>query len=299
VPTPFFSRLGGTIANPANAALTWGSYFTRGSHYSAFGDLLVPAFALAGAGLTWFRRARLAVRDWYIVSIIVALSLLYFFSESYNPGIRYMAPVLPLLYLYAQAPVAALLRTVRNSPLKGNRWLPVAGVCAAIALFLLVMAPRTRYDAQRAEQAKNRVLVPVGQWLRAYAPPMSTVALQDIGAVAYYSGLRVIDNNPGALTNGDMIYRRGASGFADITLESHPEFLFFTAGSDRNPTFHPVFEPVKQDPRFTGGYTLYNKIMYWEGRGYWVYVRNDLRLSPAAAAAFPRSEWYVEETARK
>src|SRR3954469_4097920 len=182
---------------------TWGSYFTRGSHYSAYGDLLVPAFALAGADLLWFRRPQ--VRDWYILSCAVALSLLYFVSESYNPGIRYMVPVIPLLYLYAQGPIIALLKWVGRG-LRGERrgvWATL-GVCAALALFLIVMAPRTRYDGKKAEDAKNQALVPLGQWLKEYAPAGSAVALQDIGVVAYYSGLRVIDDNPGALTNGDV-----------------------------------------------------------------------------------------------
>lgn len=294
VPAPFFSRLGGAISDPRQILLTWGSYFTRGSHYSAYGDLLAPAFALAAADLAWFRRASL--RDWYILSCAGALSLLYFVSESYNPGIRYMVPVLPLLYLYAQGPIIAMFQKVMDAAerYRGSwrQWLGTVGVCASIVLFLLVIAPRTRNDGQRAEQGKDRALYPLGLWLRQYAPPTSTVALQDIGVVAYYSGLRVIDDNPGALTNGDVIYKHGAEGFADIALGPHPEFLVFTSGSDRDPTFNLVFEPLKKDPRFTQGYKLYNKVKFWEDRGYWVYVRNDVHLPSAAAEAFPRTEWY-------
>jgi hypothetical protein len=296
VPTPFFSRLGGTITDPSQIVLTWGSYFTRGSHYSAYGDLLVPAFGLAAADLIWFRRPQL--RDWYILSCACALSLLYFVSESYNPGIRYMVPVIPLLYLYAQGPVIALLKRVGRG-VSGERrgaWAAV-GVCAVLAIFLLVMAPRTRYDGKRAEDAKNQALVPLGQWLQQYAPPGSAVALQDIGVVAYYSGLKVIDDNPGALTNGDVIYKHGAEGFADIALSPRPEFLVFTSGSDRNPEFNLVFEPLKKDARFTQGYKLYNKVKFWEDRGYWVYVRNDVRLPAVAAQAFPRTEWYEAPSA--
>jgi arabinofuranosyltransferase len=307
VPAPFFSRLGGTISDPSLLSVTWGSYFTRGSHYSAYGDLLVPTFALAAADLVWFRRAKL--RDWYILSCACALSLLYFISESYNPGIRYMVPVLPLLYLYAQGPIIALIKLVARTaglpttgswaspnsdrlPTTWRRWLAVGGVCAAIAIFLLVMLPRTRYDSKRAEDAKNQALVPLGQWLGKYAPPNSTVALQDIGVVAYYSGLRVIDDNPGALTNGDLIYKRGKQGFSDIALGPRPEFLVFTCSSDRYPLFYNEFELLKQDPRFTQGYKLYNKVKYWEDRGYWVYVRKDVQLSPGAAQAFPQTAWY-------
>ena len=293
VPTPFFSRLGGTLSDFSQISRTWGSYFTRGSHYSAYGDLLVPAFTLAAADLAWFRRVQL--RDWYILSCVGALSFLYFVSESYNPGIRYMVPVLPLLYLYAQGPIIALFRwgiaRARRPGGAGRPWLAALGVFAALALFLLVMAPRTRYDSQRAEQAKLRSLLPLGEWLRQYAPPTSTVALQDIGVIAYYSGLRVIDNNPGGLTNGDVYQRRGPNGFADMTLEQNPEFLIFTAFSDKVPLWNPVFEPLKIDRRFTRGYTLYNKVRYWEDRGYWVFVRRDLALPPAAAAAFPPSDW--------
>jgi arabinofuranosyltransferase len=294
VPTPFFSRLGGTISDFSQVVQTWGSYFTRGSHYSAYGDLLVPAFALAAADLLWFRRPQL--RDWFILSCAGALSLLYFVSESYNPGIRYMVPVLPLLYLYAQGPIIALLQAViRRSGRERGRawgWLAGIGVAVVLVLFLGVMAPRTRYDGQHAEVAKNQALRPLGVWLGRYAPPGATVALQDIGVVAYYSGLRVIDDNPGGLTNGDVIYKHGPTGFADIALDPHPEFLVFTAFSDRVPLFNIVFEPLKLDPRFTRGYHLYSKVKYWEDRGYWVYVRNDVTLAPGAAGAFPRTEWF-------
>jgi hypothetical protein len=225
----------------------------------------------------------------------VALSLLYFMAESYNPGIRYMVPVLPLLYLYAQGPIIALLKLVGRATERAGggwrEWLAVGGVCAAIALFMVIMAPRTRRDGQNAEQAKQQALIPLGRWLHDYAPPTSTVALQDIGAVAYYSGLRVIDDNPGALTNGDVTYRLGPAGFADIALDPRPEFLVFTSASVRDPSFFAVFEPLKTDPRFTDNYSLYNKVKYWDDKGYWVYTRNDLQLPEDAAAAFPNTEW--------
>ena len=126
----------------------------------------------------------------------------------------------------------------------------MAGAGLAVAVFLLVMAPRTADDGQRAETAKLQSLVPLGQWLHNYAPPRAAVALQDIGVVAYYSGLRVIDNNPGALTNGDLIYRAGAQGFADLTLDPQPEFLVFTSGSYVTPKFYQEFATLQQDPRF-------------------------------------------------
>ncbi len=294
VPTPFFSRLGGTISDPSQILLTWGSYFTRGPHYSAYGDLLVPVFGLAAADLVWFRRASL--RDWYILSCAGTLSLLYFVSESYNPGIRYMVPVLPMLYLYAQGPIIRALQSVLRAAERyrnaWRQWLAIAGVCASIALFMLVMAPRTRYDGERAEIGKDQALYPLGMWLRQYAPPNSTVALQDIGVIAYYSGLRVIDDNPGALTNGDVIYKSGAEGFSDIALGPQPEFLIFTSNSWRDPNFNPVFDPLKEDKRFTKNYKLYDKVAFWEDRGYWVYVRQDVHLPREAAQDFPITQWY-------
>ena len=294
VPTPFFSRLGDTLTDPSQVWLTVGSYFTRGAHYSAYGDLLIPAFALAGAGVLWFRRPGL--RDAFVLACVAALSLLYFVSESYNPGIRYMVPVLPLLYVYAQEPLLAGGRLVWRvtAARSGERAAraAVAGFVGICALYLLVMAPRTQYDGQRAEDAKNQSLLPLGQWLHEFAPPGSAVALQDIGVVAYYSGLRVIDDNPGGLTNGDVIYNAGQEGFADIALGPRPAFLVFTSGWDREPRFYTVFDALLKDPRFTGGYTLYNKVKFWEDRGYWVYVRNDIRLPAAAQAAFPHTDWY-------
>ncbi|HUS17749.1 MAG TPA: hypothetical protein VM536_22365, partial [Chloroflexia bacterium] len=289
VPTPFFSRLGGTLTNPGAVSHTLASYFTRGAHYSAYGELLVPTLAAAAAGFWIYRRPGL--RDWLLLGTALGLSLLYFVSESYNPAIRYMVPVLPLFYLYAQLPLIALLRHVRRAAGRGWRGAgAVAAVAGAVALFLLVMAPRTQYDGQRAEDAKLGSLVPLGQWLHDYAPPNAKIALQDIGVVAYYSGLRVIDNNPGGLTNGDLIYRRGKAGYADLTLESNPEFLVFTSGSITHPSFYTEFADLQQDPRFLQQYAVYGKIRFWADRYYWVYKRVDVALPPQAQAAFPAND---------
>ena len=290
VPTPFFSRLGGTLTNPAAWSHTLASYFTLGSHYSAYGDLLVPAIAGALAGLFVFRRPDL--RDFLVIGSAAGLSALYFISESYNPGIRYMVPVLPLFYLYAQLPLLALLRGARRAAGAGWRGIgAAAAIGLAVALFLLVMAPRTADDGGRAEAAKLRALVPLGQWLHSYAPAGSAVALQDIGVVAYYSGLRVIDNNPGALTNGDLIYRAGAQGFADLTLTPRPAFLVFTSFSYDTPQFYGEFATLQTDPRFLQGYSLYGKVKYWPDRCYWVYKRTDLTLPADSLRAFPPSDW--------
>jgi arabinofuranosyltransferase len=290
VPTPFFSRLGGTLTDPGAVGHTLASYFTRGAHYSAYGDLLVPA--LAGAALGFFGFRRPGLRDWMILGCAVGLSFLYFISESYNPGIRYMVPVLPLFYLYAQLPLIALLQKARRAAgrgLRGTAAMVATGL--VVAVFLLVMAPRTADDGQRAETAKLTSLVPLGQWLHNYAPPKAVVALQDIGVVAYYSGIRIIDNNPGALTNGDLIYRAGAEGFADLTLDKRPEFLVFTSGSYVQPKFYQEFATLQQDPRFLQGYELYGKVKYWADRCYWVYKRVDVTLPAAAQSAFPTSDW--------
>jgi len=290
VPTPFFSRLGGTIANPAAISHTIATYFTLGTAYSAYGDLLVPTLTLTFAGFWGYRRPGL--RDYLVLGCAAALALLYFVSESYNPGIRYLVPLLPLFYLYAQRPIAHLLRWTWRGVLPGWRGAALATATGlAIALFLLVMAPRTAADGGRAEQAKLHSLVPLGQWLHNYAPPESAVALQDIGVVAYYSGLRVIDNNPGGLTNGDLSYRAGGEGFADLTLVHEPEFLVFTSFSYETPTFYREFDTLKQDSRFLGRYALYGKVKYWADRCYWVYKRSDVALAPAAQAAFPPSDW--------
>lgn len=290
VPTPFFSRLGGTLADPAAIAHTLGSYFTRGAHYSAYGDLLLPALGLAGIGFFGLRRPGL--RDVPVLACAAGLSLLYFVSESYNPGIRYMVPVLPLLYLYAQLPLITLVQ--RAAVVEGPIWrraLAVGALAAGVAIYLLIMVPRTAYDGQRAEDAKLRSLVPLGQWLHNVAAPGAAVALQDIGVVAYYSGLRVIDNNPGALTNGDLIYRTGQAGFVNLTLAPRPEFLVFTSGSYETPKFYLEFAPLSADARFLQEYQLYGKVKYWEDRCYWVYKRNDVRLPATAQASFPPSDW--------
>ena len=53
--------------------------------------------------------------------------------------------------------------------------------------------------------------------------------------MAYYSGLRVIDNNPGALTNGDLTYKRGVEGFAWRHRVPYNQYLRALAGGPVTP----------------------------------------------------------------
>ena len=47
--------------------------------------------------------------------------------------------------------------------------------------------------------------IQLGKWLKKYAYPETVIALQDVGAIPYYSGLKTIDIHPEGLTNRHTI----------------------------------------------------------------------------------------------
>ena len=147
---------------------------------------------LLAAGLlpTWRKRetaGRLTVLWllglWLVTPIIVA--------QVWHHG-RYTLPLIPFQMIVAAAGAVWLVERIGTYRPALVRWLPAA-------LLLLIVAAgvwRLPHWAQMLGSNTKEILeidVAVGEWLRDHAPPGATVAVDDLGAIGYLSGRRILD----------------------------------------------------------------------------------------------------------
>jgi hypothetical protein len=126
---------------------------------------------------------------------------------------RYLQPFLPVVVLLAVLGVRAIGRAARDA--RSGRVL-TTGLVAVLGAFALVSAPT--WALREGEQAAGirESAVSVAQWIRGNTPPDAIVAVNDVGAVAWFSDRRVVDlvglTTPGfarpALEGSGAMYER-------------------------------------------------------------------------------------------
>jgi arabinofuranosyltransferase len=124
---------------------------------------------------------------------------------------RYSTQLLPLAFLLLAVALGAL------------PWRRVT----ALALLVLALVPLGRAADRYAwgVQNINAMQVHLGQWVQSHVPPTSRLALNDIGAIAYFSRRPVIDLM-GLVTPDIIPYRRdGESGVIRYVAERCPDYV--------------------------------------------------------------------------
>ena len=118
----------------------------------------------------------------------------------------------------------------------------MAGVWLAIAAATLVPAA-TRYAW--AVQNINAMQVHLGRWVDAELPKTARLALNDIGAIAFFSRREVIDLM-GLVTPDIIPYRRrGETGVMEYVAETCPEYvIIFPAWFPRLAASRETLEPI-------------------------------------------------------
>lgn len=147
---------------------------------------------------------------------------------------RFIVPVLPFLYLGMVEGFEFLLSRLPRLNQRHWRWVILFGfVSGVIAMNLRPWGEVRRYTRIYSEGLKQTSIA-FGKWLAKEADPGDWVALGDVGALPYYSGLQVIDLY--GLVNPDIARLPGASLYSEgidtaailarkpryIVLESHP-----------------------------------------------------------------------------
>jgi hypothetical protein len=99
---------------------------------------------------------------------------------------RYVAHLLVAFFIVAAVGVAATARRTRR---------PAVVWAVALVALVRLLSQDVAFAGQYARQVDNinRMHVAMGRWLAAHSPADALVATNDIGAIAFFSGRRILD----------------------------------------------------------------------------------------------------------
>ncbi|HRQ36946.1 MAG TPA: hypothetical protein PLD25_03410 [Chloroflexota bacterium] len=187
LPNTFYAKVG------AEHLFSWRTFReTAWLHWSDNPAALLMAFV--GLAPTW-RRSRLTVLWLVGLPLLTAVII----DQTWHHG-RYTMPLIPFQMIVAA--VGAYWVTGKleirdwRLPTISNLQSPISFLFAA--LLLLGASWQFRPWANMLAQNVNEVLeidVALGEWLAANTPPDALIAVDDIGAIAFLSGRRIVDMN--------------------------------------------------------------------------------------------------------
>lgn len=134
------------------------------------------------------------------VAAAVSLILAFVARREWMPGFRYELPFAAVLWIPAGGAFAALT----------GRWRKGAAAVVAVLVLSYLFIPGVFLFKEKPYTVRlNRAHVALGKWLAGAAPPGSSLATWDMGAVPYFSELPVVyDVNPEGLLSRETT-RRG------------------------------------------------------------------------------------------
>jgi arabinofuranosyltransferase len=206
---------------------------------------LLP-LALPASFLVWRRSGRvLGVAALALIAHPLAMALLApYRGPAFQEG-RYSTHVLPLA---AVVLAAAPGKAVRVKPV-------LLGIVLLVSLIALTpAAERYAWGVQNI----NAMQVHLGRWLDAHAPPSATLAVNDIGAIAFFSRRSVLDLM-GLVTPEILPFRRdGETGVINYVAQRCPDYVvifpaWFPRLAARTDLMTPVYAVRLQRNEVAGG----------------------------------------------
>ena len=220
----------GGVREPA--AVTWierpGAFFKAWLVWLATTHWLLPIALGPALILGWRRVGRaLGLVELALVAHPLGMALLApYRGPAFQEG-RYSIHLLPLAVLAIAVAVGSpgTDRAAAAAPALGRRrWglgLAAAAWLAIAAATLVPAATRYAWGVQNI----NAMQVHLGRWVDAQLPKSARIALNDIGAIAFFSRRDVIDLM-GLVTPEIIPYRRrGESGVMDYISETCPDYV--------------------------------------------------------------------------
>lgn len=217
--------------------LASGLDYLAGYGMAHYGHLaLLALWALALKGDRRFRLLALLATVWtgYIASV----------GGDWIPHYRFLVPLVPVAAVATATALVFIWKLLGERLRAGVRTPARVGLvllaAAAVVPAALLELDSVRDDVYWSTLASLRAREPLGPWLTSQAGPGASVAMLDVGAVAYHSGLRVIDT--GGLTDarvartlhashgdyqGYLFFpdKAGAREIARVVLEDRPSFV--------------------------------------------------------------------------
>jgi hypothetical protein len=288
-PTPFLSK--GTSGDFSSIIDSWAvnlrQFFVRQTHYYMpmayyYAALALPA--AVGAALALRRGDRRPI-EWTALVLALMHALVYMNFTDWMPGMRYFAPLTGLLLI----PFSLLgpeLHSQEKQAADGTGDLAYLLLGATLAILSLFSLAALRLDSQQLQASTQASLVELGHWLRQTMPADTVLAMSDVGATPYYSGLHTVDINPQSLTDR-FIAENGWS--ADYFFAVDPDVVVLTAFSLDEPDFYGVYEDLFSRPRFQLTYERIGVVRndWYQDRSYWVFVRQGMTPSAEGMMSFP------------
>jgi arabinofuranosyltransferase len=228
------------LARPWAFVLEWVDWLRR-THW------LLPAAAVAGVVGAWVRRGRaLGVPALVLVVQPLGMALLApYRGPAFQEG-RYATQLLPVALVAAAVSVGRPSR--RIGALMGLVWLAVAAISLPSA------AERYAWGVQNI----NAMQVHLGRWVDRNLPTSARLAVNDIGAIAFFSRREIIDL-VGLVTPEILPYRReGDIGVMRYVAVTCPDYLiifptWFPRLAARDDLLVPTYRVRLARPEVTGG----------------------------------------------
>ncbi|MHA2247124.1 MAG: hypothetical protein ACXADY_19420 [Candidatus Hodarchaeales archaeon] len=146
--------------------------------------------------------------------IIVLVGVISIQVRSHMEGFRYALPAIPSLMVLAAIGLRNS-RKINREYFKNNIFRKIVLFLILITLFIYSISPAifSEFSGLRVNdqtpldygRGLENAHVKLGKWLGKYAYPDTVIAIQDVGAVPYYSGLRTVDIHSEGLLNKHTI----------------------------------------------------------------------------------------------
>lgn len=290
LPTPFYSKGTGDASGMASVLLAnLQTYFYRhiGVHMP-FGFFYAGLAALAAFGCAEeLRERRGAALALPIGALVVAFGLFYLLFLDWMPAMRYQAPLIPLLLLAAVPLLDRMLDQARRiDPRAAAARLAPFATVLLLGLLTAWTLPMAKIEGTRVSDGFDQSVGRIGRWLGRHFDASHILAVSDIGAVAWFSHLPVIDIMPRSLTDRYLATHPFSTGYV---LGYEPAVFVLTTHALDRPRFYPEHMAFLEEPAFLDNYRLVGRARQQMPveRGYWVYVRNDIPLTAAQLAELP------------
>jgi hypothetical protein len=235
VPEPSVRALVGRPWEYARAWIVW-----LGTTHWLLPLALVPGFWLASRACRPLGIAALA-----LVAHPLGMALLAPYRDpSFQEG-RYSAHLLPLALVLVALGIGATGRWRRGA------------IVAYLTVALVMLVPAADRYAWGVQNI-NAMQVHLGRWVDTHLPPTSRLAVNDIGAIAYFSRRSVIDLM-GLVTPEILPYRRqGERGVIRYLTEQCPDFVivfptWFPLMTASDEALEPIYRVRLEHNTVSGG----------------------------------------------
>lgn len=241
LPNTFYAKVGAGL-----------DVYNRGLHYTADGGNTYGLLLWSAGLAAYLARARPVKPALYLAALTAAwITWLVFSGGDVLLHARFIAPILPLLYLAAALGAVFML----EAPVERyHRLLARPAFALLFTMLLLATLYPSLKGAPSVEMDRRRVadMAVIGRWLAEKLPPDTTIAVERAGVIPYYSRLPTLDMlglNDEHIAHGDAPVGKGFPGHEkyDIgyVLGKRPQLILL--GSDWQ-----TDRPLRTEADYTG-----------------------------------------------